>query len=289
MASKKTIIALMYDFDKTLCTKDMQEYTFIPNLRMKAETFWAKSKDRAKKEQMDSVAAYMYTMLIEATAAQKSICRQDFVAAGKEVEFFPGVEDWFARINAFGKDQNVVIEHYIISSGLREIIEGTAICREFKKIYASEFHYNPSGAADWPKLLVNFTEKTQFLFRINKGVLDICENNELNKFKPDHERRIPFSNMIYLGDGFTDVPCMKLTRTNGGKSIAVYPNRRTEQVKELLKDNRVDFIAKADYSAESELEHIVKEIITNIVTSEKLISRHARQIKEISKNCLSKK
>ena len=281
MAAKKTIIALMYDFDKTLCTKDMQEYTFIPNLNMKADAFWAKSKDRAKNEQMDSVAAYMYTMLTAAKAAEKPIRRQDFVEAGKEVEFFPGVEDWFARVNAFGKTQNVSIEHYIISSGLKEIIEGTAICREFKKIYASEFHYSPSGEADWPKLLVNFTEKTQFLFRINKGVLDICENDELNKFKPDHERRIPFSNMIYLGDGFTDVPCMKLTKTNGGKSIAVYPSRRTAQVKELLKDNRVDFIAKADYSAGSELEDIVQEIITNIVTSEKLITRHAKQIKEV--------
>ncbi len=281
MASKKTIIALMYDFDKTLCTKDMQEYTFIPNLNIKADVFWAKSRERAQKEQMDSVAAYMYTMLTEATAAQKSICRKDFVEAGKGVEFFPGVEDWFARINAFGKTQNIAIEHYIISSGLKEIIEGTAICREFKKIYASEFHYSPSGAADWPKLLVNFTEKTQFLFRINKGVLEICENDELNKFKPDHERRIPFANMIYLGDGFTDVPCMKLTKINGGKSIAVYPSRRTKQVKELLNDNRVDFIAKADYSAGSELEDIVKEIITSIVSAEKLIARHSRQIKEI--------
>lgn len=281
MASKKTIIALMYDFDKTLCTKDMQEYTFIPKLHMKAKRFWAKSKARARDEQMDYVAAYMYTMLTEANAAEEPIRRQDFVAAGKEVEFFPGVADWFTRINAFGKAQGVTIEHYIISSGLKEIIEGTAICRAFKKIYASEFHYNPSGVADWPKLLVNFTEKTQFLFRINKGVLDVSENDALNKFQADYERRIPFSNMIYLGDGFTDVPCMKLTKVNGGKSIAVYPNRRTDQVKELLKDCRVDFIAKADYSAGSELEDIIKEIIVNIVSSEKLIARHSKQIKEI--------
>ncbi|MEG2075157.1 MAG: hypothetical protein RRY34_01545, partial [Victivallaceae bacterium] len=158
-----------------------------------------------------------------------------------------------------------------------EIIEGTPLRRKFKKIYASEFHYNPSGAADWPKLAVNYTAKTQFLFRINKGVLDISKNNELNEYVPDHDRRIPFTHMIYIGDGLTDVPCMKLVKLNGGKSIAVHPQRKRNKVTNLLKDKRVDFIAEANYSSGAELEIIVQEIITKVAACNALVQRHAKQ------------
>lgn len=277
MAGKKPIIALMYDFDKTLCTKDMQEYNFIPELGMKSKDFWAESNTLASEEKMDQILAYMYLMLKKSTAASNSILRKDFVDAGKNVEFFPGVLEWFERINAFGKTNEVVIEHYIISSGLREIIEGTPIKRRFKAIYASEFLYDGSGVAVWPKLAVNYTAKTQFLFRINKGILDISENNELNKYVPDHERRVPFSNMIYIGDGLTDVPCMKLVKLNGGKSIAVYQPRKRANAAPLLKDKRVDFIAEANYSAGTELESIVKDIIIKIVACNALVQRHAKQ------------
>lgn len=169
MARRKTIAALMYDFDKTLCTKDMQEYNFIPNLGMTAKQFWNESGTLAQNEKMDPILAYMYLMIQKANAAQQPIRRQDFVAAGKNIEFFPGVLDWFDRINAFGEQCGVSVEHYIISSGVKEIIEGTQLKGKFKKIYASEFHYDPSRKADWPKLAVNYTGKTQFLFRINKG------------------------------------------------------------------------------------------------------------------------
>lgn len=277
MAGKKTIIALMYDFDKTLCTKDMQEYAFIPNVGMTANAFWSESNSLANTEKMDQILAYMYLMIQKANSAIQPIRRQDFVAAGKNVEFFPGVLDWFERINAFGEKCNVMVEHYIISSGLKEIIEGTPLRRKFKKIYASEFHYNPSGAADWPKLAVNYTAKTQFLFRINKGVLDISKNNELNEYVPDHDRRIPFTHMIYIGDGLTDVPCMKLVKLNGGKSIAVHPQRKRNKVTNLLKDKRVDFIAEANYSSGAELEIIVQEIITKVAACNALVQRHAKQ------------
>ena len=152
---------------------------------------------------------------------------------------------------------------------------------KFKKIYASEFHYDPSGKADWPKLAVNYTGKTQFLFRINKGVLDISRNNELNEYLPDQARCVPFSNMIYIGDGLTDVPCMKLVKLNGGKSIAVYQNRKRKQAEQLLHDRRVDFITPANYSAESELATIVQEIIRKIAACNVLVQRHAKQFRTV--------
>lgn len=182
MAGKKTIIALMYDFDKTLCTKDMQEYNFIPKIGMTSDTFWTESNSLASAKKMDQILAYMYLMLKKSEATSNSILRKDFVDAGKTVEFFPGVLEWFDRINAWGEAHGVTIEHYIISSGLKEIIEGTPIKRKFKEIYASEFLYDENGIAVWPKLAVNYTAKTQFLFRINKGVLDISQNNKLNEY-----------------------------------------------------------------------------------------------------------
>lgn len=281
MAGKKTIIALMYDFDKTLCTKDMQEYNFIPKIGMTSDTFWTESNSLASAKKMDQILAYMYLMLKKSEATSNSILRKDFVDAGKTVEFFPGVLEWFDRINAWGEAHGVTIEHYIISSGLKEIIEGTPIKRKFKEIYASEFLYDENGIAVWPKLAVNYTAKTQFLFRINKGVLDISQNNKLNEYVPDHARRVPFSHMIYIGDGLTDVPCMKLVKLNGGKSIAVYQPRKRKKVTPLLQDKRVDFIAEANYSEGSELESIVQEIIVKVAACNILVQRHAKQIGSI--------
>jgi len=279
MAGKKPIVALMYDFDKTLCTRDMQEYAFIPKIGMKADEFWTESNSLARKEKMDQILAYMYLMLKKSRITEQSIFRKDFVCAGKTVEFYPGVIDWFDRIDAFGEAQNLHVEHYIISSGLREIIEGTPIKGKFKSIYASEFLYDENNIAVWPKLAINYTAKTQFLFRINKGVLDVSENTPLNQYAPDRDRRVPFSHMIYIGDGLTDVPCMKLVKLNGGTSIAVYPNRKTPGVKQLLKDKRVDFIAQAEYSDGKELDQIVRETITKIAAANQLVLRHAKQMK----------
>ncbi|VBB07169.1 Hypothetical protein LUCI_2413 [Lucifera butyrica] len=279
MAAKKPIIALMYDFDKTLCTKDMQEYTFIPHIGMSSNDFWRESNGLAKEQHMDGILAYMYTMIRKADAANKSIRREDFVQMGKDIEFFPGVQEWFAQINNYGKTKGVKVEHYIISSGLREIIEGSSIKKVFKEIYASEFHYNGSGVADWPKLAVNYTAKTQFLFRINKGVLDISEDGALNQYVPGDERRVPFRNMIYFGDGLTDVPCMKLVRANGGQSIAVY--QKKAKVEDLLLHKRVNYIAPVDYSEGSELDALVKEIICQMAATDALVQKSHKQLKKI--------
>ncbi len=272
---KKPIVALMYDFDKTLCTKDMQEYAYIPDINMTPTEFWKEVNDLTNKEQMDNILAYMYKMVEKAKQKEKVITRTKLNELGTKVEYFDGVEDWFERINKYGEEIGVRVEHYIVSSGLKEIIEGTSIAKYFKKIYACEFMYDYKDDIIWPKLAINYTAKTQFLFRINKGVLDIdsLSAERLNNFTPENERRVPFRNMIYIGDGLTDVPCMKLVNSNGGKSIAVY-NQGSDKTsaEKLLEYNRVNFVAPADYSKDSEIEQIVKATIKKIQAVEELDS-----------------
>ena len=274
----------MYDFDKTLCTKDMQEYSFIPNVRMKPIEFWTESNALAKEKKMDRVLAYMYLMLRKAHATSQSIKRESFVNLGKTLEFFPGVEDWFRRINQIGNDLGVEVEHYIISSGLREIIEGSSIYKWFREVFASEFLYDENGVACWPKNAVNFTTKTQFLFRLNKGVLDISNDDDLNKYTPEDERPIPFRNMIYIGDGLTDVPCMKLVKINGGYSIAVYRKGKRSKVEELIKHMRVDFISLADFSEGGDLDTTVREILCKMAMVDSLKNRTFSQLSSIASN-----
>ena len=266
-AMKTPVAALIYDFDKTLCTKDMQEYGFIPSLGMTAEEFWREVNALTDRKQMDNILAYMYLMVEKSRERALPVTRKTFEELGAGVEFFPGVMSWFERINRFGADRGVDIQHYIVSSGIREIIEGTPIAAHFKKIYACEFMYGADGAIRWPKFAVNYTAKTQFLFRINKGVLDIDSHSavRLNRFTPENERPIPFANMIYIGDGLTDVPCMKLVKSHGGQSIAVYdPAQGDSLARSLRHDNRVNFIAPADYEAGEPLERVVQAIIEKI-------------------------
>lgn len=289
MNRNKPTIALMYDFDKTLCTKDMQEYTFIPNVGMTAKSFWDTSTNLAKTKKMDRILAYMHVMLKTAHNAEKSIRREDFVKLGKSLEFYPGVECWFQRINQFGKDLGIKIEHYIISSGLREIIEGSSIFKYFKDVFACEFLYNENNVACWPKNVVNFTTKTQFLFRINKDVLDISDDDDLNKYSPEDERPIPFRNMVYIGDGPTDIPCMKLVKVNGGYSIAVYQKGKRSKVESFLLDKRVDYILPADYTENSELYKTICDIICKMFMVDSLKRKSNSQMKLVSKTCDRKK
>lgn len=281
MAEGKPVLALLYDFDKTLCTKDMQEYTFIPNVGMTSDEFWKESNGLATEEKMDRILAYMYTMLHAATAAKKRIRRDDFVRLGTDLEFFPGVEQWFSRIQSFGNDMGMQVEHYIISSGLREIIEGSSIAGCFRKVFASEFLYDINGVACWPKNAVNYTTKTQFLFRINKGILDISNDKALNQFTPEDDRPVPFRNMIYIGDGLTDVPCMRLVKEYGGYSIAVYSHGEKDRVTDLLKHSRVDFLALADYSEKGQLDMLVKEMIAEMSMVDALRKKSKAQRAEI--------
>jgi hypothetical protein len=242
----------------------MQEYSFIPSVGLSREAFWGEANKLADMQKIDRVLAYMYLMLRKSREKGRPISRESFVGLGKDIEYFPGVETWFERINKIGQTQGVTIEHYIISSGLKEIIEGSSIAKHFKEIYACEFHYEENGIADWPKMVVNYTTKTQFVFRINKGVLDPSDDAGVNRYTPEEKRRIPFRNMIYIGDGITDVPCMGLVKNSGGHSIAVYKRGGKSTAESLLKDKRVDLIYPADYREGGELEAAVKGIITEI-------------------------
>ena len=276
----KPIVAIMYDFDKTLCTKDMQNYRFIPSLGIEVGEFWDYTNYVQTTEKMDSVLAYMYAAVEISKEKNIPIKRSGLEENGKSIEFFPGVVEWFKRINEFGKANNVEIEHYVISSGMKEIIDGTIISGEFKNIFACEYLYDDEGNAVWPKTAVNYTNKTQFVYRINKGVLDISNDTDLNRSMPDDSKRIPFENMIYIGDGLSDVPCMKMMKSYGGKAIAVY-QQLDEKVKELLRKDRVDFIYPADYSENSGLDKTVKDIIVKMSISDKLNQEYTAQLKSI--------
>lgn len=271
----KPVAALIYDFDNTLCTKDMQEYGFIPSIGMSASAFWKQVNDLTDQQQMDNILAYMFLMVQKGREEKIPITREIFQKLGEGIEYFEGVPTWFERINQYGESIGLQVEHYIVSSGIKEIIEGTSIAPCFHYIYAREFMYGDDGAIQWPKFAVNYTAKTQFLFRINKGVLtiDSKSSERLNRFTPEEERRVPFKNMIYLGDGLTDVPCMKLVKSHGGQSIAVYnPQKSSNPAKRLLEENRVNFIRSADYRSGSELEKLVQTILCKIQAESRLLS-----------------
>ena len=280
------IVAFLYDFDKTLCTTDMQNYAFIPSLGMTPAEFWAEANGFGRSNRMDGILAYMYTMIREAERRRRPFTRSDLVEKGRDIVLFPGVVSWFRRINDFGRHQGVQVEHYVISSGLREIIEGSAISREFKEIYASEFYYDERGIPVWPKLAVNFTAKTQFVYRINKGVLDVSDDKTLNDSMPDDSKRVPFLNMVYFGDGLSDVPCMKMMRAYGGQAIAVYQEGNRPGVEDLLVKGRVDYIFPADYRAGSALEATAMDIVRKMAVTDRLAEENARQLRGVGGDLL---
>ena len=273
---ERPVIAIMYDFDKTLCTKDMQDYGFIPSLDLRPDEFWHKANEFGFGAQMDGVLAYLYTMIEESKRKGMPLTREKLIDCGKGIVLYDGVKEWFDRINLYGAAQGVQIEHYVISSGLKEIIEGSGIADKFTKIFACEFLYDNDGCALWPKTAVNYTNKTQFVYRINKGVLDIANDVDLNRSMPDDSKRVPFTNMIYIGDGLSDVPCMKMMKAYGGCAIAVYQDNNKSKVEELLMGDRVDFIFPADYTKKGRLDKTVHNLIKKMAISDELVKENAR-------------
>jgi len=268
-------VAIAYDFDGTLSPGNMQEHSFLPNIGMKARKFWKQAEELSKEHEADNILTYMNLMLEKAKEANEPVRRQDFKNHGKSIRLYKGVDTWFRQINSYGKELGLKIEHYIISSGLREMIEGTAIAREFTKIYASSFKYDSNGVAVWPALAINFTTKTQYLFRINKGTLDVFDDKKINEFVKMEERPVPFGCMIFIGDGNTDIPCFRLVKSLGGHSIAVYKPRTKgakEKANQLIKDGRVNFIVPANYSKDSQIMKVVKTILEKIASDYKLYS-----------------
>ena len=271
--NQKPIIALLYDFDKTLCTTDMEDYAFIPSLGYTPAEFWGRANAFGWENRMDGLLAYMYTMIEECRAQGKTLNRDYLVQCGKAIELFPGVREWFDRIVAFGDSLGVTVEHYVLSSGLKEIIEGTEIAHEFRKIYACSFLYDIDGVAYWPAVAVNYTNKTQFIFKINKGVESVFDSKLVNQYIEEDKRPVPFRRMIYVGDGTTDIPCMRLVKNSGGHSIAVYnPEIRNarRELNGLIRDNRVSHVCPADYSEGSEMDTLVKTIIDKIEADHRL-------------------
>lgn len=276
--SPQPVAALMYDFDRTLSPKDMQEYAFIPKVGLEPSAFWEKCNARSKRHHMDPILAYMLCMKEEAEG-KMLLTRDEFRKLGADVELFPGVDTWFQRVNVYGEALGLTVEHYILSSGLKEIIEGTPIAGCFQEIYAAEYCYNEKNVPIWPAMAVNYTSKTQFLFRINKGVLDTTEHNGLNEFTPEDKRRVPFRSMLYFGDGLTDVPCMKLVKEKGGHSIAVYGGQR-DIADRMLRQGRVDYVLPADYSAGGKLERTVFAVLDQIRAADVTVSMHIAHLEE---------
>ena len=264
---KNPIVALIYDFDGTLSPGNMQEFGFIQAIGKKPQEFWQESDKIALGQDASNILSYMKHMFDEAKKSGIKLRREDFKSFGASVELFAGVKDWFKLINEYGKSKGVKVEHYINSSGLAEMIEGTPIAHEFKRIFACSFLYNKDGEAEWPGVAVDYTAKTQFLFKINKGILSIRDNKKVNESQAEDNKRIPFPHMIYFGDGETDVPCMKIVKMFGGNSIAVYnPNipRKKNMARRLLRQQRVNFITPADYTKESRSFKLVCSIIDKI-------------------------
>ncbi len=262
-------IALVYDFDGTLSPQPMQEYTVLPKIGVQPAAFWAMVNAEARETESDPMLVYMRHIIEALERERVDVKREDFAAMASAIEYFPGVATWFARMNAYVKKRSraqVKLAHYLISAGQKEILDGVSIRRHFKRIYASEYHFNHHGVATFPKLLVTDTLKTQFLFRINKGLEKVTES--INEHMPEAERAIPFANMIYVGDGMTDVPSMALTKKSGGHTVAVYDPKRESQratCVKLLDAGRADFIAEADYRKSSKLSRRVELLLDAII------------------------
>ena len=276
----RPVLAICYDFDKTLSPEEMQAQGYIQSVGYDVAQFWKESNELALANDMDSNLAYMLKMVKEAEG-NLILTRKALAEYGSRVKLFPGVEEWFGRIRQYGEEHGVIVEHYIISSGLKEMIEGTSIADEFEKIYASSFYYNERGVARWPAQTINFTTKTQLLFRIEKGVLDI-NDTAVNTYFPSDKIRVPFRNMVYLGDSDTDIPCMKLVNMNGGHSIGVYDpvTANREKVQHMIRENRIRYYAPADYTEGSDLDRLVKMIIRKTVEYEKLEDWHNSDVEE---------
>lgn len=266
MTKKDSInVALVYDFDGTLAPGNMQEFGFVQAIGKDPNEFWNRTYEMAVGNDASTILCYMYLMLQEAKANGISLKRDNFRKFGSMIKLYQGVEEWFSLINQYGKSIGLNIQHYINSSGLKEMVEGTSIAKEFENIYACSFLYDTEGNAYWPAVAVDYTTKTQFLFKINKGIKEVSDNKKINEYVAKEDRPIPFERMIYFGDGETDVPSMSVVKSQGGHAIAVYGNlKKKATATKLINANRVDFMCMADYSEGREVYDTVCRILNKI-------------------------
>jgi 2-hydroxy-3-keto-5-methylthiopentenyl-1-phosphate phosphatase len=273
--NKKPIVAILYDFDSTLAVSDMQNFGFIPALGMTPAQFWQATTEFSNVSGVERTLSYLYMMCKMTKDKGIKMTEGWLNEMGKNIQFFPGVLDWFDRINAFGESVGVKVEHYLISSGNKEIVDGCPIAKKFKRVYACEFLFDSvTKEPIWPKLSINFTQKTQYFFRISKGVYDANDDVGVNQKTPTH--RIPYSNIVYIGDGMTDIPAMIIAKNNGGKSIAVFPKGKEEKVEGLYHDGRVNYACMADYREGKDLEKVMQLIIQSVAINERLGQRENR-------------
>ena len=276
----KPIFAIMYDFDKTLSKSDMQDYGFIPALGMKPAEFWGATGKFQEETGMERILSYMYTMIKLSKEKGVNLTKETLNEMGKNIQYYKGVDTWFDRINKFGKSLGVKIEHYIISSGTKEILEGSSIAKYFREIFGCEFYFDPvTKEPVWPKLAINYTQKTQYIYRIRKDSTDLTDDTTINT-KTD-KIRIPYTNMIYLGDGMTDIPCMQLIQNNHGHSIALYKDKDEKALAKLLKEKRTNVYLKADYSEGGDLEKTIKSIISSVANEIALQEKSRKLAKKL--------
>lgn len=289
MSKKRPVVALIYDFDGTLSPGNMQEFGFIQAIGENKDEFWRKNAELSLKNDANGILCYMYLMINAAKHKGISLRRESFKSFGAKIDLFEGVKDWFSLINEYGKSIGLDVKHYINSSGLKEMIEGTPIAKEFENIYACSFLYDVDGVAYWPAVAVDYTTKTQFLFKINKGIQDVSDNKKINEYVPESERPIPFERMIYFGDGETDIPSMKMIKDHGGHSIAVYGNNKKRTIAyKLINENRVNFVCRADYRENKDIHAVVKRILDKVkadIEFQRLQDVHIKKAKKQKKEC----
>jgi hydroxymethylpyrimidine pyrophosphatase-like HAD family hydrolase len=260
-------IALCYDFDGTLCPGYMQDQHLLPDCKIEPKIFWTRVINYAKEKNCDPTLGYLYLLEQQMRSANIKVNEETFKAYGKKLKLFRGVDEWFLRIKKFGKLNNVDVEHYIISSGLEDMIKGCSFAKDISKIYASSYVYDEEHKGIWPKLSVNYSNKVQFLFRIHKGTFDVFDQEGVNaKISSINEVNIPFENIYFFGDGETDVPTFSVSNKNNGRSICVYEkdNERSEKIsRKLLSEGRVHHLVENDYSEDSEIDKLIKKFITS--------------------------
>jgi hypothetical protein len=270
---KKNTVAFMYDFDETLAKGYMQDHSLIPLLGFEVDEFWHDVNAFGKDNNMDNVLAYLYKIIQYSKEKNIKISREKMFELAKGMQYFDGVLEWFERINNFANELDINIEHYIISSGMREIIEGTEIAKHFKYIFACSYVYDEQGNPIWPCIAVNYTNKTQYLFRIRKNQMDDLNNSVGVNEYIEEENKLAYKKMFYFGDGMTDIPCMKLLKQKGGHSFAVFDkdSQRAKTIAEkLFKDGRANYFAPADYTDNSKLDKIVKSLLLKISEDDKI-------------------
>lgn len=270
-------IAICYDFDKTLSPDDMQTFTLIPSFGIDKAVFWEASNRLAIENRMDKNLAWLYELIRFSKFNDRSLRRDYFCSAGADIPLYNGVEEWFEAVNGCAARSGIDVEHYIISSGLKEIIEGSHISRYFTRIYASSYYYNTDGVAVWPAQAINYTNKTQYIFRIAKGFLEEYDDR-VNDSMPEGDLRIPYENIVYIGDSETDIPCMRLVKSKGGYSIGVYDpvKNNRERVYQLFHDDRINFYAPADYAKDGELFRFMEKIIFDVAAREQIKAEKQR-------------